>query len=239
MLHRAFWTERRFTGLLLVLGCLLYWVAVGLVPLDAQGNFSIAMPPRAALPVIAEQTTRWQWSMSLFLSGIVITVLGFTLLTRLLWDSEERAFSLLALITSLLGVTLFVIYLAFFVGVWPFAGQETARTGELPGYFLPLAMWTTALFRIYTVLAFSALALYGGSLLVARVLARWLSWTALLYGLAGLGLFVYVHDIPPAVHYLLPLVMGILLLRRAPRPHRQRAESTPAPEPSAVLEGER
>jgi hypothetical protein len=57
--------------------------------------------------------------------------------------------------------------------------------------------------------------------------------------LAGLGLFVYAQDIPPAVHYLLSLVMGILLLRRSPRRQRQRAESTSAREPSTVSNGER
>jgi hypothetical protein len=87
MLHRTFWTDRRFTGLLLILGCLLYWIAVVLVPRDAQGNFSVALPPREALLVIAEQTVLFQWSMSLFLSGIVLTALGFALLTKLIWDS--------------------------------------------------------------------------------------------------------------------------------------------------------
>jgi hypothetical protein len=93
MLHRSFWTERRFTGLLLILGCLLYSAAVGLIPRDAQGNFSVSLPPRAALLIIAAQTLLLQWSASLFLSGIVITTLGFTLLTRLLWDSGERTCS--------------------------------------------------------------------------------------------------------------------------------------------------
>lgn len=223
MLHRAFWTERRFTGLLLILGCLLYYAAVGLIPRDAQGNFIVTLPPRAALLVIAAQTPLLQWSASLFLSGIVITALGFALLTRLLWDSGERTCSLLALIASLLGVMLFVIYLSFWVGVEPIAAQETASTGMVPDYYVPLTMWTTALFRIYTVLAFSALALFGGALLLSRMLPRWLSWTALLYGLAGLGLFVYVHDIPPFVHYLLPIVMGILLLR----PDRRKQETVP------------
>jgi hypothetical protein len=239
MLHRSFWTERRFTGLLLILGCLLYYAAVGLIPRDAQGNFSVSLPPRAALLIIAAQTSLLQWSASLFLSGIVITALGFTLLTRLLWDSEERTCSLLALITSLFGVMLLLIYLASWVGVDPFAAQETARTGIVPDYYLPLTMWTTALFRVYTVLAFSALALYGGALLVSRVLPRWLSWTALLYGLAGLGLFVFAQDIPPLVHYLLPLVMGILLLRRTKQLEHQREEASPAPEPAAVPGGER
>jgi hypothetical protein len=100
-------------------------------------------------------------------------------------------------------------------------------------------MWTTALFRVYTVLAFSALALYGGALLVSRVLPRWVSWIALLYGLAGLGLFVFAQDIPPLVHSLVPLVMGILLLRRTKHIEHHREEASPAPEPAAVRGGER
>ena len=214
MSHRTFWTPRRFAGFTLLLGCFLYLTAAGLLPRDAQGNFSVTLPPREDLLVIVAQPTLFQWSMSLFLSGIIVTALGFALLTKLLWDSGERTFSYLALIVSLFGVVLLVVHVAFWLGVNPLAGQETARTGVVPAYYEPLTVWTMALFRIYTVFAFSAIALYGGALLVSRMLPRWISWTAILYGLAGLGLFAYAHDIPPFLHYLLPIVMGILLLLR-------------------------
>jgi hypothetical protein len=238
MFHRTFWTQRRFAGFTLLLGCFLYLTAAGLLPRDAHGNFSVNLPTQAKLLVIAAQPTLFQWSTSLFLSGIIVTALGFALLTRLLSDSGERTFSYLGLIVSLLGVVLIVIYLAFWLGVTPLAGQETARTGVVPAYYEPLTVGTTAIFRIYTVLAFSALALYGGALLVSRMLPRWLSWTALLYGLAGLGLFAYAHDIAPFVHYLLPIVMGILLLLRwAPRTLRQREDASQAPAPSTISGG--
>jgi hypothetical protein len=227
MFHRTFWTPRRFAGFTLLLGCFLFLGAAGLTPRDAQGNFSVSLPAQAKLLVIAEQTTLFQWSTSLFLSGILVTALGFALLTKLLSDSGERTFSYLGLIVSLFGVVLLVIVLAFGLGVNPLAGQETARTGVVPAYYEPLTVWTTALFRIYTVSAFSALTLYGGALLVARVLPRWISWTALLYGLAGLGLVAYYHDIAPFVQYLLPIVMGILLLRGHPVPQSSRAEVEP------------
>jgi hypothetical protein len=223
MAKSAFWTPRRFAGCTLLLGCFLFMGAASLILRDAQGNFSVNLPPRAALLLIAAQTTRFEWSTSLFLSGVIVTALGFALLIRLLWESGERTFSLLALIASLLGLVLLVIYLAFWLGVDPFAAQETARTGVVPDYYLPLTMWTTALFRVYTALAFSALALAGGALLISQVLPRWLSWTAIVYGLVGLALFAYAHDIPPFVHYLVPIVMGILLLL----PDRRKQESVP------------
>jgi hypothetical protein len=199
-----------------------------LTPTDAQGNYSVPLPDRARLLVIAAQTTRFQWSTSLFLSGVFVTALGFALLTRLLWDSRERTFSYLALIASLLGVALVVIVLALWLGVDPFAAQETARTGVVPAYFEPLTLWGTALFRIYTVLAFLALALYGGALLVSRLLPRWLGWAAMMYAVAGLGVLAYAHDFLPFGHYLALTVIGVaLLLRQNQRPvGQQQALST-------------
>ncbi len=223
-MQRSFWTLRRFTGFILILGCFLFLGGAGMTPMDAQGNYSVLLPDRARLLVIAAQTTRFQWSTCLFLSGIFVTALGFALLSRLLWDSQERTFSYLALIASLLGVALVVIDLALGLGVDPFAAQATARTGVVPTYFEPLTLWGTALFRIYTLLAFLALALYGGALLVSRLLPRWLGWAAMVYAVAGLGLFAYAHDVPPFFHFLLPIVMGVTLLLP---PHQAHAQAKP------------
>ncbi len=70
----------------------------------------------------------------------------------------------------------------------PWAAQELARTGVMPDYYVPLTLWTQALFVIYTLLAYCALVAYGGAMLSTRVL---------------------------------PMVMGILLLRRAQVPSTQ------------------
>jgi hypothetical protein len=43
MMKSTFWTERRFTGLILILGCLLYIAAVGFMPRDAQGNLLMSI----------------------------------------------------------------------------------------------------------------------------------------------------------------------------------------------------
>ncbi len=228
MQKRTFWTLQRFTGLTLIVGCCLFLLAAGLIPRDAQGNFSINLPQRDALLVIAGQTTRAAWSTSLFISGILVTTLGLALLSRLLWDRAERLCSYLALITSLLGTVLLVSFLAEKLGVDPLAAQATARTGVVPDYYEALIRWTTGLFRVYTPLAFLALMLYGVALLVVRLLPRWLGWTAIVYSVAGLGLFAYTKDVPPFVHYLLPIVMGVLLLLpRAQGPASSRAEATP------------
>jgi hypothetical protein len=228
MVKSTFWTQRRFAGFSLIVGCFLFLLAAGLIPRDPNGHFIVNLPTRAALLVIAAQTTLWQGSLSFFFSGVIVTALGFALLTRLIWDSGERTFSSLALLVLWFGVVLMVIYLAFRLGVDPLAAQDTARTGVIPDYYVPMTEWTRALFRVYTVFSSAALTFYGGALLVSRMLPRWLSWTALIYGLAELVLFAVAGDLPPFLHYLLPIVIGILLfLRRHPVPPSSRAEAEP------------
>jgi hypothetical protein len=44
------------------------------------------------------------------------------------------------------------------------------------------------------------------------VLPHWVGWLAIVYGLAGLRLLGFTGDAPPFLHYLMPLLIGILLL---------------------------
>lgn len=131
--------------------------------------------------------------------------------TSLLRDAGDRTFSQVGLIAFVFGAVLWVINLAFRLSIDPWAAQETAKTGEIPEFYVPLTHWTGALFVIYTILAFSALAVYGGAILSMGVLPHWVGWLAIVYGLAGLGLVGFTGDSLPFLHHLMPLLMGILL----------------------------
>jgi hypothetical protein len=238
MMKSTFWTQRRFTGITLIIGCLLFLAGASMPLVDKKGNFIYGLPPREWLLVIFAHPTLWQWATILLLSGVVVMLLGLTLLTSLLRDAGDRTFSPLGLIAFVFGAVLWVIILAFRLSIDPWAAQETARTAVLPDFYVPLTLWTHALFVIYTILAFSALAIYGGAVLTTRVLPQWVGWLAIVYGLAGLGWFAFTGDAPPGLHHLMPLLMGILLLLRRSqlptRSHREEA-STVAPTPSARI----
>lgn len=215
MISRLFWTHHRFTGLTLILGCCLFLGAAGLMPKDIRGNFLVNLPLREQLLLISTHTSQLQWSFSLFISGVIVTFLGFAMLTMLFREAGERFCSHLALLTSLFGAVLMVIYIAFPLGVEPVVAQELGRTGVIPNYYVPLASWAQVLFVIFTILAFSTLAAYGGAVLSTRVLPHWVGWLALVYGLAGLVFVGFAAgNVPPFLHYLMPIVMGILLLLR-------------------------
>lgn len=231
MVRHTFWTQRRFTGIILMVSCLLYVGAGALLPKDAQGNYIVNLPQRDQLLVIFAHPQLWQWDISLYISGVIVMLLGLAMLTTLLWDAGDRVFSPLALLAFLFGAVLMVIFLALPLGIDPVAAQETARTGVVPDYYVPLMLWTHALFVIYSILAFSAIAVYGGAVLSTRVLPHWVGWLAIVYGLAGLGLVGVTGDADPFLHLVMLIVIGILLLLRryqVPAGSHREEESTVA-----------
>jgi hypothetical protein len=206
MCHRAFWTERRFTGLLLVVGFLLYVAAVASMPRDAHGTLLVLVSDnRTALLVVAAQPTLTRGCLGLFIAGSIVTPLGLALLTRLLWDGGDRTWSYLGLMTELLGTVFWIIYLSVAFGLFPLAGQDTATTGVIPSYFAVVGALTAPLYLIFTVLVCVTLLAYATALLRTRVLPHWVGWVTIPYA---------VLTLPgaPIAHYLLPAVYGILLL---------------------------
>ena len=215
MAKSTFWTRRRFTGITLILGCVLFLGALGFMPRDTTGNFMVNLPLREQLLVIAAQPSLFQWSFSLLICGIIVTLMGIAMLTALFQDTGDTTFSYLALIAFLFGDILLDMYIAFPLGIAPLAAQETVRTGIVPDFYVQLTLWTQPLFVIYTLLAFSALAAYGGAILCTRVLPHLVGWFSIVYSLAGLVLAGFTAgNVPPFLHHLVPILIGVLLLLR-------------------------
>ncbi len=226
MVKSTFWTRHHFTGIILILGCCLFLGSLGFMPRDATGNFLVNLPLREQLLVIAAQASIFQWYFSLIISGIILTLLGLTMLTTLFRDAGDTIFSNVALIAFLFGDILLVIYIAFPLSIAPLAAQETVRTGVVPDYYVQLTLWTQPMFVIYTFLAFLALATYGGAILFTHMLPHWVGWLSIVYGLTGLVLAAFTAgNVPPFLNHLIPIVIGVLLLLRrsqAPLPKYER-----------------
>ena len=241
MLSSTLWTEPRFTGVVLILGCLVLGSGLGLYwPLkDEKGAFIFGLPTREWLRLVFAHPRPWRWGTILFISVAIMTVLGFAMFTSLLRDAGDRTFSLLGLIAFAFGTVLWVICLAFRLSIDPWAAQETEKADAIPEFYVPLTRWTGVLFVIYTILTFLAAVAYGGALVSTRLLPHWLGWVTIVYSLAWLGLTVAFGNAPPLLHHLLPIVMGILLLpRRDPLPTaRQQQEASSGAATTAVKEG--
>ncbi len=87
-----------------------------------------------------------------------------------------------------------------------------ATTGAIPDAYAPLTRWNGALFAIFSTLAFAGVAAFGGAILATHLLPPWLGWATVVYSLTGLVILAITRDALPAMHHLMPLVIGVVLL---------------------------
>jgi len=212
MVRSSFWTQRRFSGIVLILGSLLFLTGAFMPVTDSKGAFIYQLPPDGWLRVVYDHPVLWTWTNVLFISGTLLTVLALGWLTTLLRDMGNRMISQSALLATFAGALLLVIHMAFRIGADFPVAQEMVKTGHIPSYYLPILHWVTVLFLLYSMLMICGMIAYGAALLLTRLLPRWLGWTIIVYNLAVFILLGFTGDMPPFAHYLLPIVMGVLLL---------------------------
>ena len=140
MLHRPFWTWRPFTGIVLILGGVLFlasaWIPLTLGPptplTDSKGTAIYLLPPQEVLGVVFHHQALWWWTNAFFMGSTLVTLLGLALLTTLLREAGNRIFSQLGLILFVLAATLWLIQRAVPLSIDPWAAQQMARRGPLP-----------------------------------------------------------------------------------------------------------
>lgn len=115
-----------------------------------------------------------------FLVAAVITLTGLTLFTIVLHEAGDRCLSYLGLIAFAFGAVFWVIHLDFRLTVMIWAAGELTRTGVPPPWYEPWRNWASVMFGLYHVLAYAALAAYGGALLKTGLLSRWVGWTCII-----------------------------------------------------------
>lgn len=212
MLRRTFWTECRFTGITLILGCILFLTSAGFSPANEKGTSLYDLPIREALMAVFHRWSTWQWGLLLFCLAVVVTLLGFARLTSVLREAGSRTGSLWGLIAQTLATGFFLMSMTFSRSIEYWAAQETVRTDVVPALYQQLGLWDAAIFQVYTALTFFAAFMYGAALVSTRILPRWLGWVIMVYSLAGATAFAILSDMPPFVHHLLPIVVGVFLL---------------------------
>jgi hypothetical protein len=214
MVSDTIWIPRHVTGAALILGSILLLIGAYLYGRvrDPNGRMIFGQPPQEWVRLVVAHPRLWSWATGLFIAGVLMTLLGQSLLAELLRQGGDPGFAHVALIALVIGAVLWIINLAFRLTVDPRVGATLARTSVMPDFYVPLRRWTNALFVVYTILTFAGLVAYGAAILGASLLPHWLGWIAIAYGLAGLVVLAVTHDAPPFVHYLMPIVIGVFLL---------------------------
>ena len=190
MIDLRFWSLERVTGFALVLGNVA--VLPGLLMFWFRGGERGGAPPSPAYFV---------WERSFILAAVVLTAVGFVLLEGHLQTSAGH-------VLARTGATAYM-----FAGILVVAAEALS---PILGY--------DKLYRlivIYVVVAFLAQAAIGGALLQSGVLAAWIGWATILWNLVWLVVLPVItpRDIYfPVLHHVMPLVIGIALLSKAPVP---------------------
>jgi hypothetical protein len=207
--------EHRLTAILLILAFISFAIGATLPLVGEKGNIQIyTLPVREHLLAVADNAVAWRWANIFLGAAAILLLVGLTMLTTILEGAGERVLSRLGLVGLLLAVVLWVVFSAHRAVITVRAAQETIETGTVPPYYEPLAQWGFALFYVYAVVGFLALAAYGGSLLQVGLLPAWAGWGTIIFSIAVLVLLLITGDTLPAFHYFPPLLIGILLLMR-------------------------
>ena len=184
MIDSLYWSMARAAGLFLVL------VAVATLPgflmfWLRRGHRGGA--PRSPIHLVVERSS--------LLSGAVLAAIGFVLLAGAL-PGAGRVLAVVGATAYLCGAILLV---------------AAEALGSTIGYekLYPIII-------VYVVMAFLAQAAIGGALLQSGVVTGWIGWLVIIWNIAWLILLPIVsrRDLYyPILHYLMPLVIGVALLR--------------------------
>jgi hypothetical protein len=184
-------TERYLTSALLLLGylfgfggCLMYANRIFLGGRFFPGNIP--------------------WERGLIGAASVAIWFGFVLLAAALQAAGEHLFSWIGLGTLALGTVLVVVI------EWrTILAAQTSGAQVTPG-------WVGLLIWVFVALTFVGQAAFGVALLQTTLLPPWAGWLVMLWNLTWLAVvIVFSANNPyyPALFYVGPLVLGILLLR--------------------------
>jgi hypothetical protein len=163
------------------------------VPVLAGG---VMFTGRKQLGWAAAQSRRWLVAeRSLWIAGFVVLTAGLGLFAELLTAEGEHILSRLALTAFLFGALVIVIAEA---------------------YALDTQSWASYMVRLSVILMLVAQAAFGGSVLRLHWLPQWIGWATIIWNVGGLVLLARAKD-PyfPAVHFIMPLIIGAALITLA------------------------
>ncbi|HLF20578.1 MAG TPA: hypothetical protein VI704_07295 [Bacteroidota bacterium] len=202
--------ELHYAGWLLIGGWILFWIGAFSPPYRQWTS-----PLKEYLEIAGTHRWNWYWIHTCFVIGVLLTVAGCQLLDTALYQSGERMFSRLGSSSYFFGALLWIASIAFRVTVDLSAGKMTVETGVMPAWIEPLHQWSGLLFAVYMMLAYLSIASFGQSLLSTAVIAGWVAWMCVIFGIAGaIGFIVRFPLFAPPLMVHLPLgVLGIYLVR--------------------------
>ena len=176
------------TGTILVLAFVA--ILAGSAMYWARGGLRGGAPPNHRYHV---------WERSFIMAAVVLTAVGLVLLADLLQPTAGGPLARAGAVGYLLAAVLVVT-------------AEATTVGQGVSQDWSEQLWSLAV--AYVVVALVAQAVVGSSLVVAGLLPWWIGWATVAWNIGFLVVYLVKRgDIyTPAVHHLMPFVIGVALL---------------------------
>ncbi|MFZ0546991.1 MAG: hypothetical protein WAM60_16200 [Candidatus Promineifilaceae bacterium] len=145
---------------------------------------------------VAQTHSFLYWERGLVMAAVLVATLGLVLLAQLLVGAGDKIFAPLGMALFLISAVVVIVAEAFFLN-----GTEGS---EVP-------------FVVFIVLAFLGQAAFGASILRSGLLPGWVGWATILWNLAWLVILPITRPqnmYYPWLHYIAPLMIGVMLLLR-------------------------
>jgi len=183
--RKMIFSKLRLPGMMLIFSSVIFLIAATLFMI----RFVWELP-------IGQSTSFFLWERGFVITAVLATLLSLTLLKRVLEAAGDETLAPMALVSFLVAAVLAVV----------------AETLSLDGediLYPPIVA--------YVVLSFLGQSLFGMALLRTSLLPRWIGWLTVIW---NLGMLIYLIIAKPQdmyypwLHYVMPLIIGIALLRK-------------------------
>ena len=200
------------TGVLLIAGGLLFLIgAARWKPKEYQQSLPEAM---RHMDVDAQRVRAIFTWMSV---GVCVTTGGIAALVSLEIGTDGSPIAFVALSLFVVGAAAILANLLFGLTVLPWGAQTLTRTGSLPEGFEALKGWADLSIGLHMILSYAAIALLGWSLLASDIVAPWLGWAGIVFGVVWCLGFVRLRSAlfaPPILVHVWPFAVGVALIVR-------------------------
>jgi hypothetical protein len=191
---------QNWAAIVLIAGAILFFMAA-FSPVSTR-VFRVDIAPQEQIQIVTDDRTGWVMTSILFGAGSVVAAIGLFLFARTVSSTVESSTSALAhgaAIIAFIGALFWVIVNVLRIAHTP---EQVFLEGSLLGGWL---------FPLYTVMTQAAL-IAVGYVLLQTGFSAWLGWGMIvLVSLTVLAMIIF-RDMPPFVHYVWVLVMGITML---------------------------
>lgn len=170
----------------------------------------------ASLRTIASDRRRRAWIHLWMLPAMFITPAGLGGVVLLVEEPVARVLAVMAAVVYGLGAVCWTVSLLFRLTVVPWAADAVVADGAVPVSFRPLDAWASSLYVAHMSSAYVASVLLGGAVLADGLVAAWVGWAGLAWGVLFLIGFVATRFAgpfnPPFWAHLYTGVLGVALL---------------------------